>query len=1558
VRIGDIGEPISDFASLPQATVALNVTVEKDADADSVNAGGTVNYQVTIENNGITDPRTNDISPGTIPDIQVSDPLPDGIESFSWTRQILNADGDVVGSTSGSGPISDTFDLEANQRAVYQVAATVSSLPSGDAIQNTARVRVPGFGIVDPNNPDRLLPEVTATDSIEIGNQPPEVDDGLVTTPPGEVTAVDVLFGSDDGTIERYVIDTIPEGGVLRVNGREIGPGDSISADELDQLVFDANDNFDGSSFTYRAIDNQGEASEPGEITLNSPPQVTGGEEDVPPGAVTNLSDDLFSGEDPDGTINRYEITELPPASQGTLFIGDPERGGREVAEGETLTPDQLDRLFFRAEPGFSGTTFGFRAIDNQGAESPTAEVTLGTANAPPDTEDVLQVIEPGEPVTLNGLGGTDIESDEGDLTYQIDELPGEGTLTLDGEEISAGAVLTPDELARLQFSFPEGFTGNTSFTYVAIDETGAEDPTPGTVFLKTEGSNIPPETEETTVEVPPNTFGGANEIPRGVATRLTGLGGNDPDGEIDEFRITRAPGNGTLFLGDPADGGRALGTDDTIPANRIDDVFFLPDDNFNGSDFAYTAIDNESEEDPTPAEVTLEVGNRFPDTDNVTNPVPEPGEVIRLSGLGGSDEDGNISGFVINTLPNRGTLFLGRPGAGGVAVEEGQILTPDELSRLFLDVGDGSGDIRFTYSAIDNLGAIDPIPGEVRFTNQTTSPDDEEEEDDDDPVPDIGGDPSPSPTPSADPDPDPEPDPDFDSLCPPKPEKPEIPQLAELPEVNRQMPDPLPALQVDGLEQLDSVEVLDSTAGNLVVGGSGDDEIRGSLGDDQLRGSQGNDRIVTGGGNNALAGNQGDDTLLGHQGDDTLNGGQDRDLILGRGGNNVIWGDRGDDTISGGPGNDIIGGGPQNRTPEFEGSDDLIYGDGGNDTIFGNLGQTSLSGGEGDDMIFGGRGDDQVHGDAGSDTLKGEFGNDTLIGSPDTIEPARDAANEAITDEDIANEDLLTDAEAFTPPELTFEFLAGLEDPREATEDPESSPEPTPEPTPEPSPDPTPEPSPDPVSTGDLLSGNDGDDVLFGGAGSDSLFGGDDNDWLDGGSADDLLFGDRGADTLYGNQGNNTLVGGSLNPDRIDEDGPDLLYGGIGNDLILGNRGDDTISTGNGNNLAFGGQNNDLIYGGQGSDTLKGEFGDDTLLGSPRSLSAEAAVSNLLSGNKGNDVILAGHGGDRVYGGDGEDLIFGGDGTDLMFGDRGDDTIHGGEGNDTLVAANGNPLVRENDGNNLIFAGEGEDLVLGGSGNDSLIGNDGNDTVRGGRGNDMVWGDSGDDLLFGDHGNDTLCGGSGNDTLVAGNGNPNDPATGDNLLIGAAGNNVMFGNGGQDTFQGGLGNDTIYGGSGDVIVFGERGNNVIFGQRGNDTLAGGNDSSLVHGGQGNDVLFGNAGNNTLYGGQDDDTLYSGRGNSRLFGDEGDDLLFGQRGNDTLIGGGGQNGFAISNEAENNLILDFDLTQDAFVLFDGITREDLTFDSRDGQTLLQRNGQTIAILVDVGLEQVNEITFR
>ncbi|MCC5900262.1 MAG: hypothetical protein JJU32_20420, partial [Phormidium sp. BM_Day4_Bin.17] len=978
----------------------------------------------------------------------------------------------------------------------------------------------------------------------------------------------------------------------LRLGDRTIQAGDEIDPADIGNLVFDAGDNFNGSSFTYTAIDNLGAESEPGTITLNSPPTATGGSETIPPGSATNLSDSLLSANDPDGNVDFFKITGLPPTNQGRLFIGDPERGGREVRENERLTPGQLDQLFFQAEPGFTGTNFEFIAIDNDGGRSQPAEVTLDQGNSPPDTNDALQVIEPGAPVTLEGLGGTDIEDDDDTLEFEIEELPGEGTLTLNGNPVSVGQRLTAQELSQLQFEFPEGFSGNTSFTYAAIDSDGLKDPTPGTVFLKTEGSNIPPDTNEVTQNVPPNTFGGVNEIPAGVATRLTGLGGNDPDGDVREFRITQAPSNGTLFLGDPGDGGRALGTGDRIPKDRINDVFFLPGNNFNGTNFRYAAVDNEGEEDPTPAQVTLDVGNRFPDTDNVTNPLPDPGQIIRLSGLGGSDADGQVIGFVINTLPNRGRLFLGHPEAGGVPIEEGQILTVSEIGRLFLDVGDGTGDIRFTYSAIDNLGAIDPIPGEVLFTDRTTAPGDEEDDEDDDPVSEIGVDPSPTPigTPSPSPSPEPEPEEDFESLCPPKPEKPEIPDLPELPDITRQMPE-LPVLEVDGLEQLNSRETSENTSGDTVVGGAEDNDIRGSAGDDQLRGGDGDDLIVTGGGNNVLAGNAGDDTILGHVGADTIYGGRDNDLILGRGGNNVIWGDRGNDTISGGPGDDIIGGGPQNRTPDFEGSDDLIYGDAGNDTIFGNLGQNSLSGGDGDDLIFGGQGDDLIFGDAGNDTLKGESGNDTLIGSPDTIEAARD------DDTLPAQEDMLPDEGELNLEELTFEALAGLEDPRRAaseeTDSDATDPEPDPEATTPGESEPEADdrtPTPDPVNperplTFEELAELD-DPRSTASEETDS-----DETQPDSGPDSEATPPEDGSDA----DSEDSQVTPEPDPQPDPDPDADPISEG---DLLSGNQGDDVLFGGAGNDTLFGGNDDDWLDGGSGDDLLFGDRGSDTLYG------------------------------------------------------------------------------------------------------------------------------------------------------------------------------------------------------------------------------------------------------------------------------------------------------------------------------------------------------------------------
>ncbi len=148
----------------------------------------------------------------------------------------------------------------------------------------------------------------------------------------------------------------------------------------------------------------------------------------------------------------------------------------------------------------------------------------------------------------------------------------------------------------------------------------------------------------------------------------------------------------------------------------------------------------------------------------------------------------------------------------------------------------------------------------------------------------------------------------------------------------------------------------------------------------------------------------------------------------------------------------------------------------------------------------------------------------------------------------------------------------------------------------------------------GDNARGLDGNDTLIGNSGQDTL---------NGNANDDLLLADSnsstagGNDSLFGGQGNDTLVGARF---------------GFSGDQLLGNRGEDVmIASTNGGNTLFGGQGSDTIYG-------------------------SVSNSNVMNGDLGEDVLIAGLGGDRMLGGDGNDTMIGGAGNENMFGDLGAD--------------------------------------------------------------------------------------------------------------------------------------------------------------------------------------------------------------------------------------------------------------------------------------------------------------
>ena len=409
------------------------------------------------------------------------------------------------------------------------------------------------------------------------------------------------------------------------------------------------------------------------------------------------------------------------------------------------------------------------------------------------------------------------------------------------------------------------------------------------------------------------------------------------------------------------------------------------------------------------------------------------------------------------------------------------------------------------------------------------------------------------------------------------------------------------------------------------------------------------------------------------------------------------------------------------------------------------------------------------------------------------------------------------------------------------------------------------------------LLDGENGDDTLIGTTGPDSL---------GGGSGEDLLLGGPGDDVLDGGTGSDDLEGGA---------GDDVLFGGDGGDRMDGDAGDDSLVGG-----AFG----DIFTGGPGDDTFDGNTGadanTDTLI---EFANVDFVITNTFLTGLGFDV-MSGIESVSVGGGPGNNRIDA-SGRTLAV------SLSGEEGDDTLIA------------------GAGNDFLSGDLGNDSLVGAAGNDTMDGEGGNDTLRGGDGDDILTGELGNDSIAGNLGADLIrEAGNGGftlSNTALTGimglDKLasveradLTGGFANDVL--NAGAFTLgpvmlNGGSGNDTLTGGSKNDVLTGGAGTNRLSGGAGidevrdfadqnliltNTKLTGSGPTPLVDflvsieranlsGGTGANTLGASSftlGPVTLNGGFGNDTLIGSPKDDALAGDQGDDSLVGGTGNDTL----------------------------------------------------------------------------
>lgn len=555
----------------------------------------------------------------------------------------------------------------------------------------------------------------------------------------------------------------------------------------------------------------------------------------------------------------------------------------------------------------------------------------------------------------------------------------------------------------------------------------------------------------------------------------------------------------------------------------------------------------------------------------------------------------------------------------------------------------------------------------------------------------------------------------------------------------------------------------------------------------------------------------------------------------------NTLTGGSGSDTLIGGMFGDLLRG--------LEG-DDSLFGGAGSDSLFGGSGNDTLyGGGEGGDLLAGGNGNDFYQYIQPTDQFV-EF----LNGGNDTIQSAFSYSIEQLTT--IENLVLIFAATEgtgnvfsnFLQSSYAPTLLRGLagNDTLQGRDD---------------------------KTTSDTLEGGTGNDLLNGGGGDDSLDGGSGNDTMNGGAGNDTLVVDSLSDVVDGGTGTDlvrTSVSFNLLTNATNVENLELI--GTANISATGDNGDNIISGNSGNNRLDGGGGNDTLTGGAGNDTLvvdglgdviSGGTGIDlveslvdfdlstandvenlTLLGSATT-GIGNGLANLIRGNTNLSNILSGNDGDdTLVGGSDNDTLEGGIGADSLRGEDGADTLNGGADNDTL---NG---------------GAGNDSLDGGAGNDSLDGGAGTDTLNGGTGADTMRGGSGNDIYFVDDPGDVVSEAftPGEIDEVRSTVTYTLPSTVENLLLLSAG--------GAIDGTGSVFSNRIEGNEFANRLDGDQGNDMLIGSLGDDTLIGGGGNDTLDGGGTaageSDVLSGSSGADLFILGETGTTRYLGTGSATI----------------------------------------------------------------------------------------------
>jgi large repetitive protein len=269
----------------------------------------------------------------------------------------------------------------------------------------------------------------TATVAVRV-NAPPSASSEEVITQQGQTITIDVLASDSD-----------PDGDTLNIVSFTQPANGTV---EKGSLIYTPNDGFFGTdSFTYTISDgNGGLSTATVVVVVNAAPSA---EDDDVLGQINGpiTVDVLANDTDPDG--NPLQLTGVSTPANGTV----------------TINPDGT--LTYQPNPGFFGEeTLTYTVADGSGGES-TATVVF-RVNAPPTAADdtvtgnTTSPIAPVLPISGNVLAN---DTDPNGDSLKVISFTQPGT----------GRVIVGE---NGDFIFdPQGFVGDTSFTYVVSDGRG-----------------------------------------------------------------------------------------------------------------------------------------------------------------------------------------------------------------------------------------------------------------------------------------------------------------------------------------------------------------------------------------------------------------------------------------------------------------------------------------------------------------------------------------------------------------------------------------------------------------------------------------------------------------------------------------------------------------------------------------------------------------------------------------------------------------------------------------------------------------------------------------------------------------------------------------------------------------------------------------------------------------------------------------------------------------------------------------------------------------------------